>query len=243
VIIGYYPGSGGNRYYRYLTGLDFYSTDTYDGAPDTHDVHGGIFKSWYFDTDTTFNQTCPYVLTHCVNHARLMKMLPPQEVVIIKADMMSSLRRRFNVGGLSIGDRHEVFEKTVVEIYNDTKRDSYQDITDLIKYAIIDQDAMKEARYEARKLLSDSHNTMFMAFSNAFSSIVWHANLYKLYPLEVANSRVVDIDNDDTEFAKVMRHELNRYNDDAMFNYALEVYRDYGDDAKIFDFYDEYIRQ
>lgn len=91
MIIAFYPGAGGNRYYRYLSGQrDFNSQTTYDHLLTSQD-----FKYRYLDNDSCLPDL-PLILTHCVNVPLLRKLFPYQaEIVVIKSDLDQSLQREW----------------------------------------------------------------------------------------------------------------------------------------------------
>jgi hypothetical protein len=95
MIIAFYPGSGGNRYYHYINGRsEFTANVTYD-----HLLQNQRFEYRYVDSNSRLpNQEL--ILTHCVNVPLLQQLFPEQkEIVIIDADLDNSLRREWQLEG------------------------------------------------------------------------------------------------------------------------------------------------
>jgi hypothetical protein len=66
-----------------------------------------------------------------------------------------------------------------------------------------------------------------------FQLIKWHKEYYDQYPIDYAADQVIDIDTADTEFARVMRRELNIQN--YWFDFAWDTFEKYGSDAPVID--------
>jgi organic radical activating enzyme len=96
MIIAFYPGAGGNRYYQYLTGTkEFTSHTTYD-----HLLKNQSFEYRYLTADSVLpNQDL--ILTHCVNVPLLSRLFPGHKITIIKSDLNNSLQREWY-----LEDRH-----------------------------------------------------------------------------------------------------------------------------------------
>jgi hypothetical protein len=71
MIIAFYPGAGGNRYYHYSNGRsDFAARTTYD-----HLLQNQKFEYRYMDSDSLLPDR-DLILTHCVNVPLLRKLFP-----------------------------------------------------------------------------------------------------------------------------------------------------------------------
>jgi len=95
MIISFYPGSGGNRFYLWTKGQrNFDPGQIYDYTWQNQD-----FAYRYLDSTTQLpNQEV--ILTHCVNIPLLKKLFPGHDrYVLIKSDMVSSLKREWQLDG------------------------------------------------------------------------------------------------------------------------------------------------
>ena len=69
MIIGYYPGGGGNRYHQFLNNKPFDKSGVaYDWTTTIH------FRGSYLNKENQLNNTgSKDVLTHCVNYDRIQQ--------------------------------------------------------------------------------------------------------------------------------------------------------------------------
>jgi hypothetical protein len=151
MIIAFYPGAGGNRYYQYLMGRrDFKTQTTYD-----HLLKTQPFEYRYVSADSKLPDQ-ELILTHCVNVPLLRQLFPNQtEIVVIQANLDLSLKREW-----FLEDQH---------------RD--KDMPDKLEHAR--------------------------------AHVSYHRRYYKELPMDTTGATtIIDVDADDTEFAKVMRTEL-----------------------------------
>ena len=95
MIISFYPGSGGNRFYLWTKGQrNFDQGQIYDYTWQNQD-----FAYRYLDSTTQLPDQ-EVILTHCVNIPLLKKLFPGHDrYVLIKSDMVSSLRREWQLDG------------------------------------------------------------------------------------------------------------------------------------------------
>jgi len=95
MIIGFYPGLGGNRYYLSTTGKDnFESGSAYDSA-----VKDQLLSYRYLSKDTIGLPDKSLILTHCVNVPLLQQHFPGHTVVIILGNLQAGLRREWCING------------------------------------------------------------------------------------------------------------------------------------------------
>jgi hypothetical protein len=90
MIIAFYPGAGGNRYYHYLQGLkDFVPNKTYDYLLQSQD-----FAYRYLDQDSAGLPDQDLILTHCVNVQLLRQLFPDhKDIHLIMADLDTCIQR------------------------------------------------------------------------------------------------------------------------------------------------------
>jgi len=94
MIIGFYPGAGGNRYYWYLTGQrNFQPHTTYD-----HLLQNQYPAYRYLDQNCVGLDDRKVILTHCVN-VPLMKQLFPnhKEYIVIFGNLNDCLKREWTL--------------------------------------------------------------------------------------------------------------------------------------------------
>jgi len=167
MIIAFYPGAGGNRYYHYLQGLtDFVPNKTYDTSLSQR------FEYRYLDQDSAGLPDQELILTHCVNVPLLLRLFPDhKDIHVIVADLDSCIQREWQL------------------------EDQYRD-------------KMFDNKYE-----------------HAYSHVGYHYRYYQQYPMDTTGaSTVTDINQDNTEFARMMRDELVAI-DSADYQQALSDYK------------------
>lgn len=93
MIIAFYPGAGGNRWYLSYTGQkDFVPGQTYDRRLEQE------FRYRYLDSTTIGLPDQPLILTHCMNVPLLRQHFPAHDcIVVILADLDRCLRREWTL--------------------------------------------------------------------------------------------------------------------------------------------------
>jgi organic radical activating enzyme len=92
MIIAFYPGAGGNRYYHYLQGLkDFVTNATYD-----HLLRDQKSDYRHLTADSVLPDL-ELILTHCVNGPLLSRLFPGHHITIINTDLNISLQREWHL--------------------------------------------------------------------------------------------------------------------------------------------------
>lgn len=213
MIICYYPGAGGNRYYRMLQNLDWIQPNqTYDDL-----VKDQIFQHRYLYHESVVDQQ-PVMLTHCMNTPLIKKLCPGQKITVILADLQSCLRREWSLSGHQRYQQKSTPRVDDLELYNAVKDPSWPMITSadqLIELPFSVKNEFDQFRHtQQQKLLpvkdplarlqKEYHDRI----SSAWDIIAWHFDYYTQYPLDAGHSdNVIDIQ-DTTEFASIMRQEL-----------------------------------
>ena len=94
MIIAFYPGSGGNRYYLMSQGhTDFNTNQSYDSWLQQNPQYR------YIEFDSKKLPDQDLILTHCMNVPLLKQLFPAHAVHIITSDLYASLRREWVLGG------------------------------------------------------------------------------------------------------------------------------------------------
>jgi hypothetical protein len=75
--------------------------------------------------------------------------------------------------------------------------------------------------------------------NSAYDMLCWHKKYYEQYPnnLDQIADTVIDVAVEDSEFAKVMREELDNHHND-IFDLAWDVLMEHGFNAPIIDIFD-----
>jgi hypothetical protein len=239
MIIGYYPGGGGHRYYQYSNNQDFAKIDTaYD------DLVNLPYCGLYLDKNgqvknTSFNT----ILLHSVNYDRIYQETGRTDIVIIKSNLKKSLCREWSLKGKyrpmffpeELSD-----EALLIELYQSIKDPSWPDLKNFAEYKMLPKQIYKEVEIEFNKNKTlMSRQGIYNFLIAAYTAIIWHQDLYKKYPMDPGPAQVVDVDADNTEFTEVMRRELKLYQNNKLFNFVWNVYEDLGNDAPIVTLFNE----
>jgi len=221
MIISFYPGSGGNKYYRYQQnqewqtfqkGYDLAVNDQYEG----HRYPTKNFVDIHINTDT--------ILTHCLDTALIRSVWPNHKITVIIADVQSSLRREWMLFG------HQRYLSRVTD--NNSKLELYQAIKD-IKWPNIDsEDQLQQLPNNILKELNNEWNKNNFKkpelaplarlkkhyvdlIDSAIESIYWHKNYYQTYPINLTYAdTTINVDQGSDDFAQHMKEELNCYKSD-----------------------------
>jgi organic radical activating enzyme len=166
MIIAFYPGAGGNRYYHILQGQqEFTSLTTYD-----HLLKDQHFEYRYLTLESKLSNQ-DLILTHCVNVPLLNQLFPGHKVVVIKSNLENSLQREW--------------------------------------------------------YLEDQHRNKNMPdkLEHAKAHLSYHKKYYKQYPMDTQGADIiVDINNDISEFAQMMKLEFLAVNSQE-YQQAIQEYQ------------------
>lgn len=237
MVIGYYPGCGGNRYLRYLNNLE-YSTD-------------GIIYDWQVENQLMSNRylldggiisTGP-VLTHCLNIGRIKSLFPDKEITFLSGDLKKCLHRewvleghtnRYNTNTLGIDSSN-----IRIEHYNAVKDSSWPDINSIDEFNLLPSYIKDEVNLMYQTITNLDKDNNYQRLLSSFATIDWHHKYYSDWPVDYGNAKVIDIDNNDSEFTQVMRRQLN-VDINPMFELAWVSYKQFGSDAKLTEIYEQH---
>lgn len=241
MIIGYYPGGGGNRYFQFLKNLEYSTLGiAYDGATDNCFIKS---RGLYLDTLPTDKITGD-ILCHCVNYNRIVEAFGDQPVYLIRTNLKASLRREWSIKGKyrpMFQQDNSSYEKFVLEVFHAVKDPLWPSISSLSDFYLLPPNIKQEVDKQIScNLCHIQNNNMYVFLSSAFEAIVWHQELYNKYQFDVGQGTLIDIDNQDNDFAKLMRKELSFYEDNVLFNFAWDAYQKYGSTAPIIDLFKEF---
>lgn len=239
MIIGYYPGGGGNRYHEYLNNRPFSKSDiAYDFLTTVK------CRGLYLDSENQLQGiTDKYILTHCVNFNRIHQQSGRRDVIVIGTSLKDSLCREWSIKGKykpmffpdALSD-----DDFLLEVYQAIKDPAWpilNHINDYKQLPKIIRDEV-ELKFDDNKTKT-SQQGVYNFLTAAYTAIIWHHNLYKKYPLDPGSGQYVDVESDSTEFGKVMRKELELYKNNKLFNFAWDVYESLGSNAPIITLFNE----
>jgi hypothetical protein len=180
-VIAFYPGGGGNRFYKWLHGQkEFALNCRYDGVNPYQAV---INRYPSLETKIQLVKH-PVIFTHCVNYDFIDECWPgPKKLYFIDADRHRCLSRQW-----------ALFEK---------------------------------------KISINQHPV-----GGPFSTIAWNDLYYTQYPWQSGPGIVVD-KNNFLEFSLMIEQELNSIVCPE-FDFAQQMFNQYGATAPILDLYDQY---
>lgn len=218
MIIAYYPGSGGNRYLQKLLGNSWAELNKSYDAKNLEQQ----YKYRYLLTNEPALVT-QHVLTHCMNSSHIEKLLLAQPLVFIKSDLKASLRREWILHGHQ-RYMNKCIKHTVSRLdhYNAFKDVSWPEITDESEIDMLPTNILQELRRDYSQVTNSTYNVngkltaltqnLIDKINSAYEIINWHNSYYQQYPEDMsAAEQIIDVNNDNSEFTKLMQQELNLY--------------------------------
>jgi hypothetical protein len=243
MIIGYYPGAGGNRYLNYTLGKDFAGEGAYDNK--TTKVQ---YRGEYLLDNTILATQSVVALLHCVNYTRIQECFPNEtNVVIIKTDLKTSLCREWSIKGKNKPMFYPTEDQTqtefLLELYKNIKDPTWPVVTSLLDIVNLPLYIQTELQIQSNNNQKYIDNQgIFNYLSSAYSAIAWHNHVYTEFPMEYGSAQVIDINHDQSEFSQVIQKELDLYKNNTLFNFAWSVFETHGADAPIIDLYNQYVQ-
>lgn len=230
MVISYYPGAGGNRYYKFTNGAEY---ETLNMSYDTN-VSDQKFVYRYLQDLGPHNVSNRVTLTHCLNVPHIKAIITNHgPVVVLKSNMKKSLRRQWQLmKHVTITPQTENHKIT---IYHNIQAAHWPVVTTLAEYYALHDDIKQEVEIKFNQS-AEMQTQDYAELDSAWQTIVWHHDYYQRYIPDFKGARVIDIDTADNPFAHVMRQELDNYSN-ALFDTAWECYYAHGKQASIFDYY------
>lgn len=229
MIISFYPGSGGNRYSLYQQGqTDFVLGQVYDDF-----LKNQKFQYRYL-TDLSDLPDQPLILTHCTDTPLIKKLFPGHEIHIIKGDLKKCLLREWKLSGHDrYIDRLSLQNKiSRLEHYNAIKDSAWPEINDEMSIKDLPSHIIKEIDDDYSKITSiqianpDSiRDRLFYEIDSIFGTISYHLDYYQKYPFDPSHStKIISIDDDNDDFAKMMHKELATYHSEIFDRIWQDLY-------------------
>lgn len=225
MIIAYYPGAGGNKYYNKIKGAPW---QTHQKSYD-NEIYDQLEKHRYVFQNSLVDNHADYILTHCVNTVLLNKLWPGREIHVIQSDLQSCLRREWMLSGHRLYLEKIEHEKiNLLEFYAAIRDPSWPDIGDETEIDDLPQRITQEFYQRLQELQSPTDpvqilkNKYFKMIDSAVSSIQWHKDYYASLPMDLAYcSRTVSM-TDHSAFAMHMQKEL-RFYQNQIFDECWEI--------------------
>lgn len=218
MIISFYPGSGGNKYYQYTEQQEWQTFQKgYDLAV-TDQRAKNRYPTADWTTDVSASGT---ILTHCLNSQLLRSIWPNHEITVIIADMQSSLRREWMLFGHQRYVVRVKDDNSRLELYHAIKDSTWPDVVCAGDLENLPATVLQELDQEWRK--NNPHTTALDPVSrlkkhyvdqidSATSEIVWHKDYYESCPVDLTHaSTIINVDQDQSDFAQHMKQEMTYY--------------------------------
>lgn len=229
-IISFYPGAGGNRYYRYTKNKSWTEHDiSYDQT-----VSNQYADNRYFidDKKYVYNNDC--ILTHCVNTTRLKKLFPDSYIIVIKSSLKQTLLRKLKLDGISeyLNKVQDNIDR--IEHYRQYKDPGWPDVLSVKDLEKLPKHILNEVNENLKTikstktleinspidLLKQKYNILIDSY---YETIKWHIEYYKKYPTDLLFADlIVDINSDNCEFSKFMKKEIDFYYDE-LYNQIWDI--------------------
>jgi hypothetical protein len=246
MIICFYPGGGGSRYYNSINNKEYSSPDrSYDSSTRTL---GNQPKFRYLNDSTIYEYgDDTTILTHCLNFEKIKYHFPKKtKFVVLDTEFKSSIRRQWCLEGKILYKKQEK-KYSLLDVYNTIKEKSWptvdneNELKNLPNYILgaLDNGIIGDNYYSG---------TSFDNINSAFSSICYHRNYYNTYPPTILSSPGVDIidcrknNSNSTEFSKVIIRELYRYANET-FDFAWDTFDSLGESAPVLSMWKDFVNQ
>jgi hypothetical protein len=217
MIIAYYPGAGGNRFYQRLLNKDWAQPGiSYDASTKQ------LFSHRYLLGDQ-LPAAAEYTLTHCMNSQRIQEVFAGEPMIFIKSNLQLSLQREWALHGhRRFQDNNVKPSVSRLEHYAAIKDDSWPVIDHEQQFDQLPQYIQEEIEKDYIKVtglavgitgaLAKVTQSVLDKVNSAYETLKWHQDYYQQYPVDFsAAAQVIDIDTDDSDFCEVMRTELARH--------------------------------
>jgi hypothetical protein len=219
MIIAFYPGAGGNRYLKKMTGQEWITP----GVSYDNQVLGQLYLHRYLLENQTPEKNNGHILTHCMNSARIQQMFPDTPIVFINSSIQQSLRREWQLAGHARFLNKKI--KSVIsrlEHYNQIKDPSWPELTSNDQLKSLPDWILTEINIDYNKIVNNVIDVPGMLYdltqqcideiNSAYEIITWHLDYYQKFPTDFSGAtQILDIDREQTDFSLVMQQELGLY--------------------------------
>jgi hypothetical protein len=219
MIIAFYPGAGGNRYYRRLKNLEWKQPNSsYD-----HTVPEQHFENRYL-TNARLSKS-NVVLTHAMNCELINNFFPDWPITFITGDLQKCLKREWMLAG------HERYKKKNIgtqfdriQHYASYKDNSWPVVETLEQLELLPKILLQEINLNFEQVVNSNRTEtlsgiesltqdLILRAHSAYDMISWQTQYYQKHPPNFSKNcaNIINIETDHDEFAEVMRKELDLY--------------------------------
>jgi len=233
MIIGYYPGAGGNRYLQRLLGN---SWDKFNISYDNIN-HGQLFQHRYL-MDTVLPAPLEHTLTHCMNSQRIAEAFRGQAITFIKSNLKLSLKREWVLHGHTRFVNQQL-KKDVSRLghYQAIKDSAWPTIdsveqldqlpTHILNEVQADYAKVTDQKIDVPGVLESLTQDCLSKINSAYEIITWHKNYYNNCPIDFSLAQqVIDLDQDQDDFCIFMTQELDLYHSDIFDTVWKAIYNE-----------------
>lgn len=208
-VISYYPGAGGNRYYRQLTNKTWNETGAiYDYFPEAKQYTG----TDKYHLNPQWSER--FLLTHVRDTQLIRQVYPNSYITAIDCELKSALCREWKVNGIQLYRERKTRPDRVVH-YNAVRDPSWPVCTSLADIARLPAGVRTEVDRDYQLTVDREFSAEQLFWESAEQTIAWHVNYYRNDTVvdNSAADRVVDVKTSDTDFAQAMQQEFERSQD------------------------------
>lgn len=199
-VIAFYPGVGGNRYLQKLLNREFKTAHiSYDSKSINQ-----LTSHRYLLDEVIDSPRSNYVLTHCMNYAKIRSAFGDVDIKMIETDFKKSIRREWMLDGQSLYNRRytENQEDIIVDAYNGIMDSSWPVCTCYDNFLNLPMQYQIEVLHKLKITPPE--------LMSAWAVITWHNDYYNQYPVSIPSTNIVI----DEEFMSIMQIELDHYQND-----------------------------
>jgi len=220
MIIAFYPGAGGNRYLKRISGEDWTAT----GISYDNQVLDQLYSHRYLLEEQLPAAKTKYVLTHCMNSKKIQQMFPNKLIVFINSNLQQSLKREWILAGHARFACNKIKSNiSRVDHYNAIKDPSWPEIDSDEQLKTLPESISKEVNCDYNKVIdistSDTPEVLLALtqkyideINSAYEIIKWHKDYYQKFPVDFsAAEKIINVDLLQDDFSLLMNQELALY--------------------------------
>ena len=223
-IISYYPGGGGNRYYRCLVDKEWKTPNT---SFDFHSEAKEYTSNDKYYLDKSWDR--PFLLTHCRDTALIRRTYPKARITVIKTKLKDALCREWNINGRY--REAPAPDIDPVEHYNSIRDESWPECNNAEQLNELAFDIYQEVQKDFRDVKRQNevaNNTplsgLIQTVERAWNTIDFHWSYYQDVKVDDDYAdQIIDINDDYNLFCVNMQRELEAQSNE-LFDEVWKVY-------------------
>ena len=208
-VISYYPGAGGNRYYRQLTKQTWNEAGAiYDYLQEAKKYTG----SDKYHLNPKWNES--FLLTHVKDTQLIRQTYPNSYITAIDCELKSALCREWKANGIELYRQRNTRPDRFVH-YNAVRDPGLPVCTSLAEIAALPAGVRSEVDQDYRLTVDREFGETQLLEESAEQTVAWHVDYYRNDTVvdNSAADRVISIENSTTDFAQAMQQEFERSQD------------------------------